>query len=220
MINFDRLYDYRFRNVDQSSRQRVWNVIAEDIYLRMGCPEVVLDPAAGRCEFMNAIPAKERWVIDRVHQDGYRDPGIAVIIANVFDAELPASHFEGVFVSNFLEHLDSPAAVAALLSKLNVAMQSGGRIAVMGPNFKYCAREYFDCADHVLAMSHIAVEEHLYAAGFIIDATLPRYLPFSFRGILPPSPTLTRAYLNAPLARHLLGKQFLIVATKPASEGL
>ena len=43
---------------------------------------------------------------------------------------------------------------------------SGGRIAIMGPNFRYCAGEYFDCADHTLIFTHRAIAEHVYAAGF------------------------------------------------------
>ena len=43
---------------------------------------------------------------------------------------------------------------------------------------------------------------------------IPRYLPYSFRGILPPSPPLTRLYLKTPLAWRLLGKQFLVIGRK------
>ena len=68
------------------------------------------------------------------------------------------------------------------------AMEKGGRIAIMGPNYRYCADEYWDCADHYVALTHVAIGEHLYAAGFEPEQIIPRYLPYSFRGILPPSP--------------------------------
>jgi hypothetical protein len=86
----------------------------------------------------------------------------------------------------------------------------------MGPNFRYCAKDYFDCADHNVILTHVGVEEHLYAAGFDIDRSNPQFLPYSFRGRLPPSPALTRRYLNTPLAWKLLGKQFLVVGKRPA----
>jgi hypothetical protein len=60
----------------------------------------------------------------------------------------------------------------------------------------------------------VAIEEHLYAAGFELDKVVPRYLPYSFRGILPPSPQLTRLYLKMPPAWKLLGKQFLVIGRK------
>ena len=214
-INYQKLYAYRFRDVDQASRQAVWREIARFVYARMGEPRSVLDPAAGRGEFITAVPAAERWGVDLVSQGDLESAGVKMIIADIMDAELPKEHFDGVFISNFLEHLPDQNSVAAVLSKLRDAMTPGGRIAIMGPNFKYCAKEYFDCADHTLILSHVGLAEHLHAAGFEVDAMHPRFLPYSFRGLLPPSPTLTRTYLNTPVAWKLLGKQFLAIASKP-----
>ena len=140
-----------------------------------------------------------------------------VIVSDVFEATLPPDHFDGVFVSNFLEHLSGPGDVALFLAKMREAMKAGGRIAVMGPNFKYCAREYFDCADHSLALTEVSVEEHLYAAGFTIANVVPRYLPLSFRGRLPASPRLASAYLRLGICQWLLGKQFLVIGAKDAA---
>jgi hypothetical protein len=53
--------------------------------------------------------------------------------------------------------------------------QPGGRIAVIGPNFKYCAREYFDCADHTVILTHVAMAEHPHAAGFDVTAVSPQF---------------------------------------------
>ena len=214
-INYQRLYAYRFRDVDQASRQAVWQEIARYIYGRLGEPKTVLDPAAGRGEFITAVPAAERWGVDLVSQGDLESAGVKMIIADIMDASLPADHFDGVFISNFLEHLPDQNAAAALLTKLYAAMRPGGRIAIMGPNFKYCARDYFDCADHTLILSHVGLAEHLHAAGFEVSALHPRFLPYSFRGLLPPSAAMTRAYLNTPLAWKVLGKQFLAIARKP-----
>ena len=214
-INYQRLYAYRFRDVDQASRQAVWQEIARYIYGRLEEPKVVLDPAAGRGEFITAVPAAERWGVDLVSQGDLESAGVKMIIADIMDASLPADHFDGVFISNFLEHLPDQNAVAALLTKLYDAMRPGGRIAIMGPNFKYCAREYFDCADHTLILSHVGLAEHLHAAGFEVSALHPRFLPYSFRGLLPLSAAMTRTYLNTPLAWKVLGKQFLAIARKP-----
>jgi SAM-dependent methyltransferase len=214
-IDYQKLYAYRFRDVDQESREAVWREIARYMHGRMGNPRSVLDPAAGRGEFITAVPAADRWGVDLVSQGSLESAGVKMIIADIMDADLPTGHFDGVFISNFLEHLPDQHAVAAVLSKLRDAMAPGGRIAIMGPNFKYCAREYFDCADHTLILSHVGLAEHLHAAGFEMDALHPRFLPYSFRGLLPPSPALTRTYLNSPLAWKLLGKQFLAIASKP-----
>jgi len=215
-INYERLYAYRFRDVDQRSRQAVWNEIAAHVYRVLGEPKKVLDPGAGRCEFINAIPAAaERWVVDMVDYSEYRDTGVKAIFGDILDVQLPADHFDGVFVSNLLEHLPTQETIGTLLRRLYDSMEPGGRLAVLGPNFRYCASEYFDCADHTLALTHVAIEEHLYAAGFEVTSVVPRFLPYSFRGILPPSPALTRTYLRVPAFWRVLGKQFLVLGTKP-----
>ena len=212
-MDFQRLYEFRFRDVDQGRRQAVWTVIANDLYVRMGRPRVVLDPAAGRGEFISAVPAKERWAIDQVPPTADLErAGVHVVVADMFDVDLPPAHFDGILLSNLLEHLPTYEHVQRCLVKMREAMRPGGTVAVLGPNFKYCTKEYFDCADHVLALTEVSIQEHLFAAGFEMRAVLPRYLPYSFRGWLPPSPRLTRLYLQTPLLFPLLGKQFLVLA--------
>jgi SAM-dependent methyltransferase len=214
-INYERLYEYRLSSVDQPRRQAVWNEIAADVYRRMGAPARVLDPGAGRAEFLNAIPARERWVVDMLDFAGFRDPRIKAVTGSILDAQLPEGYFDGVFVSNLLEHLPTQDTIGTLLGRLRAWMEPGGVLAVLGPNFRYCAGEYFDCADHVLALTHVAVTEHLCAAGFEVGTVIPRFLPYSFRGLLPPSPLLTRVYLRVPPLWRVLGKQFLVLGTKP-----
>jgi SAM-dependent methyltransferase len=214
-IDYARLYAFRFRRIDQESRQAVWNEIARYLYGVLGEPQQVLEPGAGRREFISAIPATDRWVVDTVDHAAEDHPDIHTIIGDARTVELPDRYFDGVFVSNLLEHFTSQEDIGAFLQHLRRAMAPGGRIAVLGPNFRYCAKEYFDCADHTLALTHLAVEEHLYAAGFEIQRSTPRFLPYSFRGRFPRAPALVRAYLAVPLAWRLLGKQFLVVATTP-----
>jgi 2-polyprenyl-3-methyl-5-hydroxy-6-metoxy-1,4-benzoquinol methylase len=211
-IDYERLYEFRFRNVSQAAREAVWREIAAQVYGWLGRPQRVLDVAAGRGEFITAVPAAERWAIDAVDYLGDR-PDVHSVVGDARTADLPKGHFDGVFVSNFLEHLDDSDEIGAFLKRLRRTMSSGGRIAILGPNFRYCAREYFDCADHSVALTHLAVEEHLYAAGFTIDRVVARYLPYSFRGRLPAAPWLVRSYLQLPLAWKLIGKQYFLLAT-------
>ncbi|MGH9086227.1 MAG: class I SAM-dependent methyltransferase [Acidimicrobiales bacterium] len=214
-IDFQRLYAYRFRGLDQAARQRVWDVIAPWIHDRMGRPARVLDPAAGRFEFLNAITAEERWGGDTVDHGHARDGSIRLVIGDALDVDLPTSHFDGIFISNFLEHLASQEHIARFLRRMLETSAPGGTIAVLGPNFRYCAPKYFDAADHVVALSHVSVAEHVHAAGFEVTEVIPKLLPYSFVGRLPPSPTLTRAYLRFRPAWWLLGRQFLVVGRRP-----
>lgn len=215
-MNYERLYRYRFRDIDQDGRVAVWREISPHVHGLMGRPRKLLDPAAGRGEFIGASPAEETWAVDEVsYPEAEYKPDTEVVVSPIMDAELPRDHFDGVYVSNFLEHLPDQEAISAFLEKMRGTMEPGGRIAIMGPNYRYCAKEYWDCADHYVALTHVAIGEHLYAAGFEPERIIPRYLPYSFRGILPPSPALTRLYLRAPLAWRLLGKQFLVIGRKP-----
>jgi SAM-dependent methyltransferase len=217
-LNYERLYSYRFRGIDQEARIAVWQEIAPHVHELMGRPSKVLDPAAGRGEFIGAISAAETWAVDEVsYPEASHKPDTTVITASIMDADLPDAHFDGVFVSNFLEHLHDQEAISAFLEKIHAAMEAGGRIAIMGPNYRYCGDEYWDCADHYVALTHVAIAEHLYAAGFEPERIVPRYLPYSFRGILPPSRTLTRLYLKTPPAWRLLGKQFLVIGRREQS---
>lgn len=214
-MDYQRLYEYRFRDVDQDVRERIWEIITGDVYRRMGRPQRVLDPAAGRGEFINRVPAAERWAIDMVaYEEGTYDDGVTSIVSDIFEADLPAGHFDGVWISNFLEHLLAQEQTATLLGRLHEAMAPGGRIAIMGPNWRYTQDVYFDMADHTLIYSHKAIAEHVYAAGFEPRTIIPRFLPYSFTGKLPPSPALTKAYLKFPPAWRLLGKQFLVIGVK------
>ena len=214
-MNYERLYSYRFRDIDQGARLAVWQEIGPHVHGLMGRPEKLLDPAAGRGEFIGSAPAAETWAVDAVsYEEAVHKPDTRVITAPIMEAELPQEHFDGVYVSNFLEHLHDQEAIAAFLEKMHGAMATGGRIAIMGPNYRYCAKEYWDCADHYVALTHVAIAEHLYAAGFEPERVIPRYLPYSFRGILPPSRALTRLYLRTPPAWRLLGKQFLVIGRR------
>jgi 2-polyprenyl-3-methyl-5-hydroxy-6-metoxy-1,4-benzoquinol methylase len=214
-VNYERLYEYRFRHVNQEARIALWREIAAHVYRMMGQPRRVLDPAAGRGEFINAIPAEERWAVDMVaHTHGTYDAEVRAVTSNIFETELPAGHFDGVFVSNFLEHLSTQEEAAAFLERMHAATAPGGRIAIMGPNFRYCKSQYFDMADHTLIYTHRAIAEHVYTAGFTPERIIPRYLPYSFTGHLPPSRFLTSMYLRMPLAWRILGKQFLVIGRR------
>ena len=97
------------------------------------------------------------------------------------------------------------------------AMETGGRIAIMGPELPLLRRRVLGLRRslrraHPRGDRRAPLRRRLRA-----DRIIPRYLPYSFRGILPPSPALTRMYLKTPLAWRLLGKQFLVIGQKQAA---
>ena len=215
-MNHQRIYEYRFRNISDKRKAAVWRNVATHIKTFMPGAEKILDPCAGRCEFVNHVKAPEVWAVDR-EQEFVRiaRPGVKTIAGDIFDIQLPEAYFDGIFVSNFLEHLDNAEQAARFLRKMHAAISPGGRLVIMGPNFKHCAGNYFDCSDHKLILSHPAVEELLYSENFALLKSHPRYLPYSFQSRLPVFSILVKLYLKFPPVWRLFGKQFLIVAEKP-----
>jgi SAM-dependent methyltransferase len=219
-MDFARIYEYRFRDVPDSQKAAAWSNIARHIMRLMPGARRVLDPCAGRCEFVNHAGAEEIWAVDM--EPGFlaqAAPHVKTVAGDIFRIELPKAHFDGIFVSNFLEHLDSAEQAAAFLGRMREALVPGGRLVVMGPNFKYCGAEYFDCVDHKLILTHHAVEELLHAERLAIRTVHPQYLPFSFRQHrVPFLEFLVKLYLRVPPAWKLFGKQFLIVAERPLND--
>ncbi len=213
-LDLGRVYLDRFAGMQDGSRGKVWAEIAPFIHRRFGSPERVLDAAGGLGEFIAFVPAADRWAVDLVDHGLSSIPDVTVRIASFFEADIPENYFDLIFISNLLEHLATPDQVADFLARARTVLRPGGLVVIMGPNFKYTVKEYFDCADHILPLTHIAVAEHLHAAQLDAIETTPKFLPFSFRSSLPSSPTLTRMYLRTPLAWKVLGKQFLVAGRK------
>ncbi len=215
MLNYNRIYEYRFANVDRNKKQITWKLISNFISKLLNNPAKILDPAAGFCEFINNVPAQEKWAID-LNEDlpKYAEKGVKTIKGNSLEVDLPENYFDAAFVSNFLEHLNTHEEVAFFLEKILKTLKSGGYIAVMGPNFKYVYKEYFDFADHKVILTDLSLSEHLYGAGFEIVKSYPQFIPLSFRGKLPVNGFLVNTYLAMPFFWRFFGKQFLVIARK------
>ena len=215
-MNYDLIYKYRFRGITKDVKRKVWTEISRYLYGRMECPQTVLDPAAGFCEFINSVPASEKWALDQnlAFLEQHAEPGICTIGGNCLEAELPEAYFDAVFVSNFLEHLQDVEEIVVFFSKVQQWLKEGGLFVVMGPNFKYCSKEYFDCCDHRVILTDISVCELGIASGFQIESSHEKFLPYSFRSRLPASAYLVKSYLNLPICWPIFGKQFLIIFRK------
>ncbi|MGI4873748.1 MAG: class I SAM-dependent methyltransferase [Janthinobacterium lividum] len=219
-MNYNRIYKYRFQHTDSAKKQLVWRELAHWLYQGyLQQPQRVLDPAGGLCEFINNVPAAEKWTIDLEEEfiRKHAAPGIHVVVGNNLEVDIPENYFDAIFISNFLEHLESQQQVAQFLGRMFASLKSGGRLVVMGPNFKYTYREYFDFADHTVILSELGVAEHLYGVGFSLVKIIDRFFPLSFRsgGYLPVNAFTVKTYLQVPLAWRVMGKQFLVVAEKP-----
>lgn len=214
----EQLYRDRFPAAMHERRKAAWRALCEGCFSRhVGAEDRVLEVAAGYCEFINAVRCREKVAID-LNPDTRKHAAEGVEVhlgdASRLTETLPESSFDVVFMSNFLEHCRDREQVLAVLDGCRSVLKSGGRVLVMGPNWRHAWREYFDFFDHRIPLSHEGLKEALQLTGFEIEHVVPRFLPYSFRSRLPSHPLLIRLYLLIPPPLRPLAKQFFVVARK------
>ena len=121
-----------------------------------------------------------------------------------------------VFTSNFLEHLPDKESVSRTLREAYRCLAPGGRIICMGPNVRVVPGAYWDFWDHHVHLSDRSLSELLSLIGFEVEKSLGRFLPFTMAGKKDAPVELVRLYLKIPVAWRILGKQFLVIAKRPA----
>jgi len=129
-MNYDRIYEYRFAGIGNEKKNQAWFEIAEFIYKKLDSPNKILDPAAGFCEFINNVPSEEKWVIDLNEPfiNKYCKQNINKLIGNNLEVEIPENYFDGIFVSNFLEHLYTQEQITLFLGRMYKTLKPGGKI--------------------------------------------------------------------------------------------
>jgi 2-polyprenyl-3-methyl-5-hydroxy-6-metoxy-1,4-benzoquinol methylase len=214
----DRLYRHRFPAEILDQRAAVWKILCRSWFARYIPPHArVLEVGAGYCEFINNIAAEMRVAVDlNPETRSHAAPGVIVheIAAERVAEVAPHDYFDTVFMSNFLEHCRSRDQMLAVLRGAWTILKPGASVLILGPNFRYCYKEYFDFFDHHLPLTEKAVVEALQLAGFEMQVVKPRTLPFTFRSRLPSWPWLVQLYLHLPVFWRLFGTQFFIVGRK------
>jgi SAM-dependent methyltransferase len=216
----DRIYRNRFPQEILARRSAVWRVLCQSWlarYIPRGAR--ILEVAAGYCEFINNIPADERVAVDLNPET--RLCAAPDVVVHEIDAErlgevIPPAHFDAAFMSNFLEHCRTREQVLAVLRAVATVLKPGGRVLILGPNFRYCTRDYYDYFDHHLPLTEKSVAEALRLAGFDVELAQPRTLPYTFRSRLPSWPWLVWLYLRLPWLWRFFGAQFFLVGRRSA----
>ncbi len=210
------IYSRRF-DAHVSYRNAVWQVLAKKFFSRYIEPwSTVLDLGCGYGEFINNIQCGTKYAMDlNPNAHNYLAPGIEFLhqdcshLWNLRDESLDV-----VMTSNFLEHLPSRQAIADTLQQAKRCLRPGGKFIAMGPNGKYVGGAYWDFWDHHIALTDRSMVEVLEIQGFQVESAIGRFLPYTMVNTRAYPVFLVSLYLKIPLAWRIMGKQFLIVATK------
>jgi SAM-dependent methyltransferase len=217
MSDLSALYDLRFSQTGTEKRRAVWRQLCQHYFNTLvPADATILDVACGYGEFINNIRARKKYAID-LNEDapGNLAPDVTFFHTPATDlSPLPVGEIDTAFTSNFLEHFRDKTQLDQFLHELHRVMAPGGRFIILGPNIRYCYKEYWDYYDHYLPLSHLAVVEALALAGFRAETVIDRFLPYTMNNNAPTADFVIQAYLKMPFAWRFFGKQFLIVARK------
>jgi SAM-dependent methyltransferase len=208
-----KLYRIRFAE-DQGGRDALWSTLCRDFFQRYDGPDdTVLDVAAGWCEFINNIEAATRIAVDLNPDVKLRAaPGVVAHVGpSTAMTEVADASVDVAFVSNLFEHLTRPEIVTTL-EEIRRVLRRGGRLLILQPNVRYCAKDYWQFFDHITPIDDRALVEVLELTDFTIAECRPRFLPYTTASRLPTWPALVSLYLRVPPAHRVLGKQAFVVA--------
>ncbi|PYS51365.1 MAG: class I SAM-dependent methyltransferase [Acidobacteria bacterium] len=204
---------FKTRYSPDRNRSRVWKAICE--YLQDFVPPdgVVLDIGAGYCDFINQIKAAQKYALDaNPNVADFCTPDVQFLWGKAgVPLEIPRHSVDVVLASNLLEHL-SEQQCSDLFDRLDDLLKERGKLILIQPNYYYCYRQYWDDFTHVKAFSHVSLTDFLLSRGYRIVRVEKKFMPFSFKSLLPKSYWITKLYLRSiwrPLA-----KQMLIVAER------
>ncbi len=207
------LYAKRFGD-DEVRRQDLWQVLCTEFFQKWVPTEAtVLDVAAGHCEFINNIAAARKLAVDLnpdLKAKAASDVETYVTRSDAM-AEIPDASVDRVFVSNFFEHIPREVITSTLVEMRRV-LKPTGKLLILQPNVRYCAKDYWMFFDHITPIDDRALVEVLHATGYSPELVIPRFLPYTTKTRMPSGPGLVKIYLKLKLAWKLFGAQSFVVA--------
>ncbi len=210
------LYAARFDEREVRAKQEVWDEIVRYLSRHVDPTLPLLDLACDRGHFIRSATASERWATDIRDMRAALPEDVRFVQASGLDlgAVLPTAHFGTVFMSNYLEHLESADAVIEQLKVVRELLVIGGRVVILQPNIRLVGPRYWDFIDHRVALTERSLLEAAELAGIGTERLVTRFLPYSTKGRLPAARSLVRAYLAFPPAWRVMGKQTLFVGVR------
>jgi ubiquinone/menaquinone biosynthesis C-methylase UbiE len=204
---------FKTRYSYDKGRNKVWRAICCDLQKYISPKATVLDLGCGYCDFINNIQAIEKIAVD-ISTDS---KNYCLETVNFYLSPSNKLNFlrhetvDVTFSSNLFEHLEDQILYETLQETFRITAK-GGKLILLQPNFKYSYKDYFDDYTHKKVFTHISLADCVRSFGFKLEKSYHKYLPFTFKSLIPKSYWLTRCYLMSPFKP--MAKQMLLIFKK------
>ena len=214
-MSLDKMYQRRF-GADIEFRKGLWSVLCKDFFQKYIPKEaVILEVAAGYCEFINNIVGKRKIALD-LNPDvkKFASGEVEVVLADSINMlKVADNSCDVVFISNFLEHLKKEDIVKTV-KDVHRVLRIDGKLLILQPNIRFCYKEYWNFFDHISALDDKSLSEVLELNGLKVIECKPKFLPYTTKSRFPKAIFLIKLYLRVPILQNMLGKQAFICARK------
>ena len=196
-------------------REIAWREIIRFLKPYIPIDSTVVDLGAGYCDFINQVKAGKKYAVD-YSPDLSNFAADDVEKVNTLASDLSAIETNSIDVvhsSNLFEHFTDEELVKTI-NEVKRILKKGGKLILMGPNFRLQPGRYFDDHTHKKIFTDSSLESFLIENNFKIILKMPRFLPMEMKNspsILPQFllPLIIRAYIHSPI-KPFAGQMLLV----------
>jgi SAM-dependent methyltransferase len=193
-------------------------LVPEFFQRQVGPTDTVLDLGCGYGDFINHVRCGRKYGMD-LNPEARRFLDAAVtFLEQDCSGQWPLGNasLQVIFTSNFFEHLSDRETLGRVLDEARRCLAPGGQLIAMGPNIKHLPGLYWEFWDHHLPLTENALKEALEMRGMEVTTCYGKFLPYTMVNRVEYPMLFVRLYLRLPLLWTIFGRQFLLIARKPA----
>lgn len=211
---------FQTRLSQDKSRQVLWPIICNYLQKFIWKDKKILELACWYGDFINNISAKEKYATDIWEWSKKflnKEVNFKVWDLSKIWREQPYedNHFDCIFMSNFLEHLDDEQ-IQNLMDWIKKIINKNWKIMIIQPNFHYMYKDYFDDYTHKKIFTHVSLCDYIESNWFQMIHCEKKFLPWSFKKNKLPL-RLSKLWLKIYFKQNFIrfgGQMFLVFENK------